>query len=308
MKPRKHRAIDRLETWMNHGQMTLHRMARQLESTVEEVPDEFFDVRTAVSACQENIKQLQEKVRVLFESDAVRNMYSGHYDVDSAEVPRLLALNQRLKDITTHLHEVVSDVTPKMEAKLADPTDPMYDYEIEIIIDYYLRDDDPDYREDDDNILTTRNTWFHDFEEVPDLQYDWAESCFNFPELRAEPHCWLFHDLYDHDYGAESPKLSLEDCLRVGKVFVDVQVWQQYQFDVLPVWSSGLQQETREAIESRLITPDDSLYFKHPTLGYVWAEKDDINSSGITLRSKADKRIYHFTDVDALLKAGWAVD
>lgn len=47
----------------------------------------------------------------------------------------------------------------------------------------------------------------------------------------AEPHCWLFHDLNDHAYGPASPMLSLEDCLRIGRIHVDVQIWQQYVFD-----------------------------------------------------------------------------
>ena len=37
-------------------------------------------------------------------------------------------------------------------------------------------------------------------------------------DFNETPHCWLFHDLYDHSYGLEQPTLSLQDCLRMGRI------------------------------------------------------------------------------------------
>jgi len=125
---------------------------------------------------------------------------------------------------------VATEVSPRLAAKVADPNDPMYDYEIEARLAFIMREEDPDYDEDNDNILTTRN------ETLKHLRPDESE---NFAEtigpkgLQAEPHCWRFHDLYDHEYGADSPSLSFHDCLRISKVLVDVKVCQQYDFDVL---------------------------------------------------------------------------
>jgi hypothetical protein len=42
----------------------------------------------------------------------------------------------------------------------------------------------------------------------------------------------LFHDLYDHSYGLDMPSLSLKDCTRVGSIWVDVIIRQQYFLDV----------------------------------------------------------------------------
>ena len=51
-------------------------------------------------------------------------------------------------------------------------------------------------------------------------------------QLDGEPHCWLFHDLYDHSYGFSKPCVPLRDCLRIGKVWVDVVIRQQYCLDI----------------------------------------------------------------------------
>jgi hypothetical protein len=50
-------------------------------------------------------------------------------------------------------------------------------------------------------------------------------------QLDGEPHCWLFHDLYDHSYGFSKPSVPLRDCLRIGKIWVDVVIRQQYYLD-----------------------------------------------------------------------------
>ena len=73
-------------------------------------------------------------------------------------------------------------------------------------------------------------------------------------------------------------------------------------------WSQSLQQQTREAIEQTLVTPDGRLHFKHPTLGYANATLDDLSHDRLLLRSKTGSDEYRFDDVEALLQAGWAVD
>jgi len=107
-------------------------------------------------------------------------------------------------------------VTMKSEARIA----------------YVLREDDPDFDEDEDNYLTERT-------ELLKYRYDYGERADRLSgeiaepgSLWSEPHCWLFHNLYDRGYGIESQRLSFRDCLRIGRIFIDVQVWQQYDFDI----------------------------------------------------------------------------
>ena len=147
-----------------------------------------------------------------------------------ADCARLLSLNRHLSEITATLWQISADVRNQMGAKLASPEDPMWDYELRVRIYYQLREDDPEYREDDDNFLTERSFSIKNSESSLDLE-DW--KCRPLPAaLRKEPHCWLFFDLYDHEYGLDKPALSFHDCLRVGTIWVDVDISQQYLFEV----------------------------------------------------------------------------
>ena len=56
-------------------------------------------------------------------------------------------------------------------------------------------------------------------------------------QLAQEAHCWLFHDLYSHSYGSyqgndDMKELSLQDCLRVGSIWVDIEVRHQAFLDI----------------------------------------------------------------------------
>jgi hypothetical protein len=228
MKPKQRSSIKALQNWTEVNQIYLHRMSRSLTSHAKELPSELIGLQSAVIVCQQAIAQLQSEVSELYESDAMSALRRLTVPLSENEISRLLDLNRRLLSITRHLETVVEDVTPRLDAKVADSNDPMYDYEIEACIDYQLREDDPDYAEDDDNYIATRS-------EPIKKQWGWQReersSSSRLPSaLLAEPHCWIFEDLHSVCYGVMSPRLSLRDCLRIGRIFVDVQVWQQYQF------------------------------------------------------------------------------
>lgn len=228
MKPKNRTVLQNLESWSLDSLIDLRLMARRLELMGDELPGEFDKARAAVAACLKPIEGLQNEVNALYESDALATVHTRAVPLSEGEISQLLTLNRRLKDVASHLLSVAGDVTPRLKAKVADPDDPMFDYEIEARIDYQLRQDDPDFDEDDDNYLSTRTEYLTRLSGLE--EEDFTEPYLP-AALRAEPHCWLFHDLYDHSYGPESPRLSFQDCLRIGHIFVDIQVWQQYVFD-----------------------------------------------------------------------------
>lgn len=73
-------------------------------------------------------------------------------------------------------------------------------------------------------------------------------------------------------------------------------------------WSDSLQQQTREAIEQMPVTADGNLHFKHGTQGSAYATVDDLCQSRLVLHAKSGGDEHRFDDVEALLRAGWAVD
>ena len=238
MKPKIRTTLNRLERWMESGGITLRGMARELQNAGSDLPSEFFDLHEAVANCKQCVERLSGKLDAVYEADrTLRGYWWDETTLSDAEVSQLLVLNRRLGDIDSLLKSIAKDVEPRLEAKLADPNDPMYDYEIEARLDFILREDDPDYAEDDDNILTTRSESLR--HQKSRKHADYAEPIC--PEnLHAEPHCWRFHDLYDHEYGEDAPRLSFRDCLRVGRIFIDVEVWQQYDFELAAVSTADL--------------------------------------------------------------------
>lgn len=120
---------------------------------------EQFDALTALHAQVEALasshRQLRQQIRYL---DALCrtgvNPLEGGLTPD--EIDRLVRLNAGLADLERYLKTVAQTVGAEMRARIADPSDPLDDYEIEARLHFQLREDDPADDEDDDNFLTER--------------------------------------------------------------------------------------------------------------------------------------------------------
>lgn len=155
-------------------------------------------------------------------------------DFSQEEIDKLLYLNRHLQTLQDYLLQVGKEQAALLEPRVADPTDPLDDFEIDATLYFTLREDDPDFDEYDDNFLTQREISLKrasEGEQCWDLLSDWREPG-TMDYLVQEPHCYLFHDLYDHSYGLEQPALTLSDCLRIGSIWVNVAVKHQSTLDV----------------------------------------------------------------------------
>ncbi len=227
MKPKNRMKLNELVEWISDSPILLHSMAEPLGNNDEAHSLEFSEVAVAIAACNESVQRLKIKVDALFKADECLSKPASNEPLAEAEIDQLLALNRYLKVVTQQLSAVAKDLEPRLEAKVADPADPMYDFEIEAIFDYVLRDDDADYDEDEDNNLSSQQHMliFAMFEDTI------CPIPFQPPRLWSEPLCWLFHELR-HPLVTRAPRLSLRDLLRIGRIYVDVKVWQQYDFIV----------------------------------------------------------------------------
>lgn len=317
MTPKVRTSVAYIQKWSRGNLLNLRRTASHLQNAVGELPVELGELHAAVAGCLQSIERLQQEVGDLLESDELAEFRIPSVALTEAEERQLLALNRQLLNVTHHLRTVLDDVKPRLEVKLADPNDPMYDYEFKARIDYQLREDDPDFTQDDDNFLATRTA------SLKSSLYGWEREDCAYSQLPSgllvEPHCALFQDLYSNSYGAESPRLSFRDCLRISRIFIDVQVWQQYEFNAqggsltkvpnpTSSWSKNLQQQTREFIKENPITPDGRLHFKHPTQGYAYLKVEELCHSRLLMYCKPNGEKLWFDDVDAMLQAGWAID
>ena len=96
------------------------------------------------------------------------------------------------------------------------------DHEIEIIIVCYLGEDDPEYDEDEDNIIAD----LKHLVSIDSLKDNYDYSHIN---LKLDQnHSYVFHSLYDHT----TPRLTWEDILRIKSIWVDVQTWLQCEYRI----------------------------------------------------------------------------
>ncbi len=200
---------------------------------------------------RELISSLQEKSRMLqsFTKQLSRDLEAldetctvkVRREYTDKEIERLVVLNQRLISIESYLKKESEAECQLMKLRVADENDPIYDFEIDVTLDYILRTDDPEFDPDDDNILTRRNFSIKQIDSDNERERNWGiaddqnhhEPCINYPGVLNEVrHCHLFHDLYDHSYNLEMISLNFDQCLRVGEIWVDVEVKKQVSLNV----------------------------------------------------------------------------
>lgn len=148
------------------------------------------------------------------------------------EIAQLLQLNRALRTLQDFLSTLTDTVCSGLDKKIADPNDQMADYECDIELNYTLRTNDPEWSDDSDNFVTKRRLLALGQRNEEFAIDDWRVFVPGLQHINSEPHCWLFHDLHDHAYGLDQPSVSLRDCLRLGEVWVDVIIRQQYWFNL----------------------------------------------------------------------------
>ncbi|QXP90933.1 hypothetical protein [Methylococcus capsulatus] len=141
-----------------------------------------------------------------------------------AESAALRRLNAYLAELENLIVKEAIAADRAMQARKHDPADPMNDYELEAVITYHLRQDDPEYRSDDDNILAEQTEYLTgiSLDAGGRLRTLLADGQNHNDHPEGETHCWLYHDLYDHR------NLDWADMLRIGLVWLDIKVAQQY--------------------------------------------------------------------------------
>lgn len=133
----------------------------------------------------------------------------------------LMALNAQLKRLEEQYLSILNTKRQALQARVIDPADWMCFFTLEFALTLYLREDDPEYEEDDDNILMLiRESWFdHD---QPDRDWGFGITNINYCHLKkcheGEHHCYLYHALAEHC------NLDWRDLLRIGELWVDIKI------------------------------------------------------------------------------------
>ncbi|MDD2906645.1 MAG: hypothetical protein PHH41_03620 [Sulfurimonas sp.] len=154
----------------------------------------------------------------------------SHKDLTQEDLESLKLFNMRLKKLQDVLINEASRLDTHLRARVADASDILQDYEIELLVQFYLKDDDA-FVEDEDNLLTTIDEYLKNIstELQSDASWRWSTNNndfrgkhFSSHPMVDEYHCWWFHCLYDHN------KIDFKDMLRIGEIHNDIKVYYQY--------------------------------------------------------------------------------
>lgn len=204
------------------------------------MPDQMINEGAIISykdiGCEKHLTPQQMK--------AIDNAVKA-YDADrlatltDEEINAAIAMNERL----TRLEEDVKNECLRIEdgliARIERGDKFLTDYEIDIDIDFYMDDQDPEYYEDDvyhdTEIMTSLNKHVKRLpNEIQKEDYwgigDREDHNDRMKELNVTHplwgirHCYLFHELYDH-----SP-MPLKHLARISDIFTDIKVYYQNSF------------------------------------------------------------------------------
>lgn len=147
---------------------------------------------------------------------------------------QLMALNEQLKQLEEQFLPMMNAKGEELQARVADPADWMQDFNLGIVFTFYLREDDPEYEEDDDNILMQIEEIVFDYNDQYRDDFGFGitnTSTHYFSEFRddfeGQHHCYMYHELYAYSY------LEWSDLLRIGDIYVEIKI--EEQSGMLPV-------------------------------------------------------------------------
>ena len=155
---------------------------------------------------------------------------TAYEELSPDERNQLMELNVRLKHLEAQYLPIMNAKGASLQERVRDSADWMRRFNLEIVLTYYLREDDPEYDEFDDNVLMRVRESGFDFD---DPYRDWGfgitsvNYCHFKERYAGEHHCYLYHALSDHC------DLDWRDLLRIGEIGVDVKTCEHYGF--LPV-------------------------------------------------------------------------
>lgn len=160
----------------------------------------------------ENLKRWQQH-----QDGLLRTPYLS---LSCAERDCLEHLNQQLFSLEKRLFPDIRKKYAGLTARVNDPNDWLDDFELDIEVTFYLREDDPEYEENCDNVLTQFSCSYQE-----DLEWGFGWHSENYMEpydyFAGQRHCYTYHQLYDHQY------LDWRDLLRIGRIELNIKVEEQ---------------------------------------------------------------------------------
>ncbi len=192
---------------------------------------ELKDIRERIETMDRAFLKARGELYRLTRHDAPARLRS--IDLPQAEQDQLHQINHQLEQITQHIGGAATQIGGELDRRLADPSDRLWDYEMEAKVSLVLRETDPAYSEDSDNFLAQLDLFLFERKRPGS---GWEISGSEWPDGYAfEPmaHGRMFHELLHHSDGSNGRlPVNLTDILRIGGVWCDLTVIHQFYFDL----------------------------------------------------------------------------
>lgn len=164
------------------------------------------------------------------------------YPFGQEALAQLRALNAKFCEVEALCLTEANRMAGELRARVLDPNDAFWDFEIQAKITAYLGEGDPAWDDGTDNILAWREYWIPFDADFFCDGADWSRD--NNLRIRGMgPVCWMFHDFHSCSYrtmkGQEKElailaMVSAVDLLRIGKIWVDIIAIHQWDFELSP--------------------------------------------------------------------------
>jgi LysM repeat protein len=146
-----------------------------------------------------------------------KNSINNDYKLTKDDINKLDKLNNILIKYEEQLKLQILDCLSFANQKVTQKDDWINSQEgVEVELFFYIAQDDPDYKEYDDNIIMilTQNFYDNNCYGIDDKinHNDMGHSGFFY----GKHHCWIFHSLYDHT------QLTFEEILKIDSIDVNI--------------------------------------------------------------------------------------
>lgn len=170
-------------------------------------------------------------------------------ELSPEQVDGLKHLDEQLNVVAQHIQQVARAIDAPLAGPLADPADRLVDRNLDVKVTFHLREDDPAYLEDSDNLVA-------EVEQMGELSVHQGDAAGEEPFDRLAnswpdgydctfpmPHGGLMHELRLYS-GYERGLVDYRDLLRIGSVWVDIVATHQYLYDLTTGrWIKGWKRE-----------------------------------------------------------------
>jgi hypothetical protein len=202
----------------------------------KQLTNTLVDVACSLAHIEQEMQMLKNRVNQLVDTQRQTPVSSVATTDSVTHTYRLGIIDRQLRELQKFLIQQGQALTIELEAELANPTSSLADFEIETQLHYVLAKDDPQYDEEDDNILTSRTQFRAATSNELPLEDQLLEiDTQNFADSPNHPmpqQGWLSHDVMEHDLGIDSPAIGPRGLLRIGKVWVEVIAKRQYRLNL----------------------------------------------------------------------------